>query len=186
MKKFALILILSFFIINTSIYLFPEEIDLVELQKKEKKRRSKLKKAKYKITNENITSVLKKKKKISFVKVDNESTGEEPEKEKKVTKVPKEDPKKKEEYWRRKMMIANANINTCRSNIEKTQSNLNQAQTNFLIADIPLRINQSRVLVEKLSKALADLKTNLVKFEQDKEELYNDARRAGAPPGWLR
>ena len=130
MKKFALLLILSFFIITTSDFIFPKQIDLVELQKKEKKRREKTKKAKYKITNDNLASMIKKKKKISFVKIDNETTGEKLQEEKKAIE---EDPKKKEDYWRRRMRIVTENINTTKNNIKKTQSNLNQAQTNFLV-----------------------------------------------------
>ncbi|MEN8154558.1 MAG: hypothetical protein ABFR75_11110 [Acidobacteriota bacterium] len=183
MKKSALVIVLSFFIFTTADFIFPQKIDLVELQKKEKKRREKIKKAKYKITNDNVTSTIKTKKNLSFIKVDNETTGE---KLKEKKKAAEEDPKKKEEYWRRKMKIINENIDTTKKNIEKTKSNLNQAQTNFLIADIPGKINQARALVDELTKLLEEHKIRLSKFEKDKEALYNEARKAGALPGWLR
>ncbi len=177
MKKIISIFLSLFF----SVLIIGDSLNLVQIQKREKERRKRIGKSKYVLTNSSIIKYALKKNK-SFVKSDKKLN--EPAKEK---KEPIEKSKKRgEEYWRGRLNAINASIEQLKKKIVITQSTLNKASSDYIIASMPSRQNQLREKVNKLSKEIAKLRANLKFQESKKEDFFDEARKNGALPGWLR
>ena len=103
---------LTFFLFAATIFqgvMFSDSVNLVELQKKEAKRRKKTKKSKYILTDSSIVKVSVGGKRVSFLKAEESGENTSP---KKTIKQKKEvvDPKKTKKYWERRLKISNENI----------------------------------------------------------------------------
>ncbi|MEN8155245.1 MAG: hypothetical protein ABFR75_14620 [Acidobacteriota bacterium] len=178
MKK--ILLIILFFIF--SVFLTSDSINLVEIQKKEKKRREGIKKSKYVLTNDKLIQFsLKKGKTYVKTDVDTSTAAETVKSEKKKSNL-----KNTEQYWRSRLNVFDKNIGDLRKRISQAQSALNRESSNFLIASIPSLQQRIRTNIDKLSNQLNDLKENLKKMEEKKELFFREARMEGALPGWLR
>lgn len=178
MKK--IILVIVFFL--CSLFIASDSINLVEVQKKEKKRRKEIAKSKYVLTNDQLIQFSLKKNK-SYVKtdIDTSTTGETEKSGKKKINL-----KSTEQYWRGRLNILNKNIDELKMRIQKTQSSLNRESSNFLIASIPSLQQRIKTNMDNLTSQLNNLKANLKKMEENKELFFREARREGALPGWLR
>jgi len=180
MKKIVLIVFIALFTLSFS--LVSDSLNLVEIQKKEKKRREKLKKSKYVLNNDKIVVFTLKKSK-SFVKADvaADSTVD-----KTVKKKKSPDDKNTEEYWRERLKILDSSLKNLKKGIAQMQSNLNRESSNFLIAGTASLQNQIKINIDTLTKRLEKLKADLQQRELDKEAFLTEARKSGVLPGWLR
>lgn len=187
MKLFASLTFLFFSISIFQGIIFSESLNLVEIQKKEMKRRKKTKKAKYVLTNSSLVHLSVGKRKISFTKSESEEgkiTSEK--KNSKTEKKKTPDPKTTEKYWKRKIRISNEKILKLEEKITKTQLELNKAQTDYLTLSIPSHINDAKTRMDLLSSKLGKFRKQLELANVEKENIYEEARKSNVPPGWLR
>ncbi|HVL70108.1 MAG TPA: hypothetical protein VM364_22805 [Vicinamibacterales bacterium] len=98
----------------------------------------------------------------------------------------KEDPQKDEAWWRARMAQAREDLRRSEMFAEALQTRINSLTNDFASRDDPYqraRIGEDRV------KALAELERVKAEIELHKkkiDEIEEEARRAGVPPGWLR
>lgn len=178
MKRIILVIVFFLF----SVFLSSQSINLVEIQKKEKKRRKEISKSKYVLTNDKLIKFsLKKGKTFVETDLDTSTTGKTEKSKKKKINL-----KSTEKYWRGRLNILNKNIDELRERIQKAQSSLNRESSNFLIASTPSLQQRIRINMDNLTSQLNNLKVNLKKMKEDKELFFREARKEGALPGWLR
>jgi len=178
MKKIIVFFLTGFF----SLLLIPKDVDLVALQKKEKKRRDKAAKSKYVLTNDRIVEFSLKKSK-TFVKAEgviSKSVSDE------KKKKPSPDEKDSEEYWRGRLKNLTGSIESIKKMLSDTQSQLNRESTNFLIAATASLQRQIQNNIIELKNRVEKLKADLKQREADLEAFHREARKAGVLPGWLR
>jgi len=185
MKKLVLsIFILSIFLASHS---FAQDSALVEAAKKEKARRSALEKPVKKFTNKDIED-FKDKHKDEWGK---ESAPPPPEEKKAETKkkpeLPADQDPEKEEYWRAKYAAAAQRLKDAEENANRLQSEINALTQAFYaesdgIAQRPLIEHERTQKIEELQTA----KLELNEAKQAMADLEDEARMAGAPPGWVR
>ena len=180
MKKTALIVFIGLFALSFS--LVSDSLNLVEIQKKEKKRREKLKKSKYILNNDKIIEFSLKKSK-TFVESDVTVTTA----SKSITNTKKKEEEKKDEvYWRGRLKTINDGMEQTKAMIQETQSALNKASSDFLIATTPSLQQELRAKINNMQKQLAELGARLEQKEGARELFFREARRSGALPGLLR
>lgn len=179
---------LTFLLFAATIFqgvIFSDSLNLVELQKKEAKRRKKTKKSKYVLTDSSIVKISTGGKRVSFLKAEesgeNLSLKEDVKKKKDVV-----DPKTTKKYWERRLRISNENIIKLKEQMVKTRLEMNKAQTDYLTLSLPMQINNAKIRVDNLKKKLAELEQKLSLAELEKEKIFEDARKSNVPPGWLR
>ena len=99
---------------------------------------------------------------------------------------PEEDRKAQETAWRQKMQGARDSLQRSQMFAEALQSRINGLTTDFTARDDPA---QRAVIANDRDKALAELdrvKNDITKQTKAIEDLQQEARKAGVPPGWLR
>jgi hypothetical protein len=99
---------------------------------------------------------------------------------------PADSPKKDEAYWRARAAAIRDNLQRARTFQEALQTRINSLSADFTSRDDPA---QRGVVAADRQKALAELervKKEIKDFEKQLSDLEDEARRAGAPPGWLR
>jgi len=99
---------------------------------------------------------------------------------------PNIDPIKTEKYWRAKKELIEKNIREARENIKKTQSELNALQTKYFIVNTALEQTKIKKKMDKTASQLEAYKHGLAQFKKQLEDLPEEARKAGALPGWVR
>lgn len=177
MKKIILVVFIGLF----SFSLTADSLNLVEIQKKEKKRRKKNVKSKYVLNNDKIVEFSLKKSK-TFVEADVAATST-------VTKTSRKslpDEKDTEKYWRGRLNVLNNSIENLKKRISDSQSKLNRESSNFLIASTPSLQQQIKNNIDILTKQITKLKSDLKRRESDREAFFTEARKSGVLPGWLR
>ena len=95
-------------------------------------------------------------------------------------------PSKNEAYWRDRITQARTDVDRTRTYLDALQSRINALTTDFVNRDDPA---QRTVIESDRRKALSEL--NRLESEFDKQvkaidDIQEEARRAGVPPGWLR
>jgi len=155
---------------------------LVEAAKKEKERRAKIE-ANKSFTNKDVEE-WKEKHKDEFG-TETASAETQPAETPKTTASKDKDKAKEEDdhstdeqYWRNKYTAAVARIQAAQQQVDQMQGYVNQWQTlGYNQADAAVRAQQ----LAQLDKA----KEQLEAAKQALEDLQDEARRAGAPPGWV-
>ncbi len=89
-------------------------------------------------------------------------------------------------YWRGKFIKVNKAIEQTSKKIKNIQSELNRLLTEKLNTDDNIVIMQINAEMEKLEKKKKQLEEKLKNLKKEKEKLKDEARRAGALPGWYR
>ncbi len=151
---------------------------LVELSKKEKERRRRIKTTKV-ITNADLgkaprPSVITKRAKSFLPRVSGgESEGE-------------KSPKKKREWWISRKRKLEEKIASLKRKIQELQQKVNSLSTNFLIEQRPIAQQKVKSALEKAKGQLEAAKRELAQAKKALDKLYEEARKAGIPPGWLR
>lgn len=192
MKKFFFTLGLVFvFLASVSL---AQDSPLVEAAKKEKERRAKVKGTKV-FTNQDIQE-FKKKNNIEdeeeVVSTEEEGEPESAGAEKTPKTAAKEKEKEKdlsmnEEYWRGRYQNASARVQQAQEKVNQLQSDINSLNQQFYaegdgVGQRPLIESERGARLTELEAAKAELE----QARQDFTNLEEEARRAGAPPGWVR
>ena len=169
-----------------SFYSFAEDSALVKAAKKEKERRAKTE-AKKTLTNQDIEEI-RKKQPISGI----EST-DAPPPVGEAAETAKQNDKKEvdatqtEEYWRTRKQETDARVKDAQGRLDQIQSEINTLTTAFYsesdgVAQRPLIQAERTERIKELEAAKAELEA----ARAASEGLEDEARRAGALPGWLR
>lgn len=180
--------ILVFFIASTFIpYGFADTVDLIKSKKEEEKRRKKLRKSKYKLSNYNLHKIKVPEKNYGFVQYTGEADILDSEKKPVETgTVEKKDPKKEMKYWRDLKNKLEEQLAELSKKVEEDQLRLNQMVTNYISMNLPLQKND---LKNQIDTFTAEHNKNKLKLESLKNQLNGlpeKARKAGVPPGWVR
>jgi hypothetical protein len=186
MKKVFFFTLLISLLSGLAYFTSGQNIDLVKLKKEEEKRRAKLKKSKYGvITNENINQIKFPDRPYGFAKMEI-TGGPKTENNKKPIKKPPIDKKETKEYWQDLKRKITSGIKKEDKNINNNQLRLNKLMFEFPAEDRVYERKRMQIEMENVRKALERSKRNLASLKNQLDGLYDEARRAGAPPGWLR
>ena len=164
---------------------FAEDSALVKAAKKEKERREKVE-AKKTLTNQDIEEIRKKQLGIETTAVPTgESAGEDTKTEK--TEKKEKDPTQTEEYWRARKEETDQQLQDAQARVQELQSEINSLTTAFYaesdgVAQRPLIESERIERIKELEQAKQDLEN----ARQQSEGLEDEARKAGALPGWVR
>jgi hypothetical protein len=93
---------------------------------------------------------------------------------------------KDETWWRGRMTQARESLRRSEMFLEALQSRINALSADFVARDDPA---QRARIAEDRQKALAELdrvQTDIVEQRKQIEDIEEEARKAGVPPGWLR
>lgn len=97
-----------------------------------------------------------------------------------------QDPRKTEEYWRKRIEAARAEIQRNELFLDALQTRINALSMDFVNRDDPA---QRAVIANDRDKALAEMtrvKDSLAALKKQVDDIEEEARQAGVPPGWLR
>jgi hypothetical protein len=93
---------------------------------------------------------------------------------------------KDEAYWRARLKTAQDGLARAETFADALQSRINGLTTDFVNRDDPY---QRAKVGEDRQKALAELekvKAEILNFRKQLDDIQEEARKAGVPPGWLR
>ena len=182
MAKYFILFVL-FFAVSISL---TAKDDLVKLQKKEEKRRKKIKSSVIKITNENVIKLSKNsKKKISRLS-NNNSYFTLSNMSKNINKSQSEGENKNKEYWKNEKISIENSIRFYEEKVKSLTNKLNKLSSDYLTVDFPPSQRQIKLDMDKTRQALSKSKLQVPFFKKKLEDLYDRARRESVPPGWLR
>lgn len=167
---------------------FAEDSELVKAAKKEKERRAKVE-AKKTLTNQDIEEIRKKQPISGIETSEGEGAADETADAGDKTGEKKEavDPTQTEEYWRARKQETDSRVKDAQARVDQIQSEINSLTQAFYaesdgVAQRPL-IETERI--ERI-KELEAAKKELEEARAASEGLEDEARRAGALPGWIR
>jgi DNA repair exonuclease SbcCD ATPase subunit len=181
MKKLFLLIGVLIAFVSISI---AADSELVKAAKKEKERRSKVE-AKKTLTNQDIEEIRKKQLGIETAAAPEDEPTDDTKEDKKEKK--EVDPTQSEEYWRARKQETDQRVNEAQSKVQQLQDEINNLTTAFYaesdgVAQRPL-IESERI--ERL-KELEQAKQELENARSESTGLEDEARKAGALPGWIR
>jgi hypothetical protein len=186
MKKLFLLMGVLFAFVTAS---YAEDSALVKAAKKEKERRKKTE-AKKTLTNQDIDEIRKKQPSSGIETAgaeDETDATDESTADSTKTKKQEVDPAQTEEYWRARKQEVDTRVQDAQTRVEQLQTEINSLTAAFYaegdgVAQRPL-IETERI--ERI-KELEAAKEALQNARTESEGLEDEARRAGALPGWLR
>jgi hypothetical protein len=91
-----------------------------------------------------------------------------------------------EKWWNTRITAARQAVDHDQSTIDALQSQINGLTTDWINRDDPAQKSQ---LEQRRNKAIDDLNRMKTQIDVDKksvDDIMDEARRAGVPPGWLR
>jgi hypothetical protein len=165
-------------------------------EKKEEEKNKKEKKIKRVWTDEDLKEIRKERVNITEVSPDPVEDKKKKKEKKKDLNPPdlvrdkaegeKYDPKKTEKYWRERKKALVTRIQKHEEEIKNMQTKLFQLQGQLNVTDIyseRVRLDQE---IRDTYKKLENYKKGLERLKKELEDLPDEARKAGALPGWLR
>ena len=166
--------------------LLGNSVDLMALKKQEDERRKKIAKSKLAVNDNNVNSISAGGKKYGFVQMESdeplaeETAGPTPEKDNSgdVTKQP--------DFWKKQQSDLEERIAKLKEDIDREQAELNKLWSDFYIKNIPAEQDAIRVQISQITNQIEQKKLFLSQSENQLEDLFERARKAGVPPGWLR
>jgi hypothetical protein len=186
MKFSAWVLLACFFLSGFSPIFGKGAIDLVALKKQEEERRKKIAKSKQAITDSNVNAISSGGKSYGFVQMESE----EPPAEENISTVANSenpiDEKKQPDFWKKQQIDLETRIAQLKEEINVGQSELNKSWSDFYVKNIAAEQNAIKVQISQITNQIEQKKLSLSQAEMQLEELYENARKAGVPPGWLR
>jgi hypothetical protein len=186
MKFSVWVLLACFFLSGVSPIFAKGAIDLVALKKQEEERRKKIAKSKQAITDANVNTISSGGKSYGFVQIESEG----PPAEENISAVSysenQNDEKKQPDFWKKQQTDLETRIAQLKENIASEQSELNKLWSDFYIKNIPAEQNAIKVQISQLTNQIEQNKLFLSQSETQLADLYEKARKAGIPPGWLR
>jgi len=187
-KLFFFLGILFVFTVASS---FAADSDLVKLAKQEKERRAKTQ-AKKTLTNQDIEEI-RKKQPLTGIEQTSSEDQTQPAEGTTNTTTAKQGTKEKqndtntEEYWRGRKQEVDQQLKDAQSKVEQLQNEINQLQTAFYAESDG--VGQRPVIKQEWDerlKALEQAKQDLQSAQSQSDGLEDEARKAGALPGWVR
>jgi hypothetical protein len=183
MKKLFLLIGVLIAFVSISI---AADSELVKAAKKEKERRAKVE-AKKTLTNQDIEEIKTKQLGIESAAAPGAEPAEDIIEDKDKKDKKEVDPTQSEEYWRTRKQETDQRLEEAQSKVQELQNEINNLTTAFYaesdgVAQRPL-IESERI--ERL-KELEQAKQDLENARAESEGLEDEARKAGALPGWLR
>lgn len=164
-------------------------IDLVALKKQEEERRKKISKSKQLITDANVAKFSGGSRPYGFVQMESDApppaTGETAPTSVANASAPKEE-ERQADYWKRQQVQLQERIAELKQNIQDEQLELNKLWSDFYVKNIPAEQNAIKLQIAQVTNQLEQKKLFLRQAETQLEELSENARKAGVPPGWLR
>ncbi len=184
MIKYLFILsVVLFFAVGTNL---TAKDDLVKLQKKEEKRRKKIKKSVIKITNENIIKLSKNSSKKVVKLSGSNITSSIIQPSQKNSDNQESNKNKDQEYWRSEKINLENSIKFYEEKVSTLTSRLNKLITDNLNTDyIPAKI-QIKADIKKTRIELSKSKQQVPHLKNKLEQFLEEAKRSSIPPGWLR
>ena len=165
-------------------------------EEKNKKEEKKEKKVKRVWTDKDLIEIRKKRVNITEVPPEPDEKDKKKKEKTKIANPPdlvidkskgeKPDPKKTEKYWRGRKKALVDKINSNEQALKDMQAKLFQLQNQLNGTDI--YSERARLIneIEETKKNLQNYKMGLERMKRELEDLYDEARRAGALPGWMR
>jgi hypothetical protein len=95
-------------------------------------------------------------------------------------------PKKDQAYWAGRMKAAQLQLQRDKDFADALQTKINAQTTDFVNRDDPVQKMQIAKDRDKSIAELDRLKKSVVDDQKAIDDLQEEARRAGVPPGWLR
>jgi chromosome segregation ATPase len=190
MRLTLVFLVLSFLGSGVSPLFTKGTIDLVAMKKEEEARRKKLAKSKLAVNDTNVNSVSAGGKKYGFVQMETEEGALPQEGEALTSAGPKGktegDETKRPDFWRRQQSDLEERIATLKAEIESAQLELNKLWSDFYLKNVAAEQQAIRDQISQKTNEMEQKKLFLSESEAQLEQLYEKARKAGIPPGWLR
>jgi hypothetical protein len=178
-----------------------EEEKKEEEKKEEKKKKEEEKKVKRVWTDEDLKEIKKERVNITEVSPDPDEDKKKKKEKKKDLNPPdlvrdkregeKYEPKKTEKYWRERKKALVTRIQKNKEEIERLERRIPELRSMLEGTHInsPDRHSDRVKLINELEdskKKLQNYKLGLARMQKELEDLYDEARKAGALPGWLR
>jgi len=186
MKGIAAGLVVILFFTLSGSHLYGDKIDLVKLQKSEKKRRKsdQKKKSKLIITNDNINKLKFKNPRYTIIQMVAETDGPPSKTTPQMEKAP--DRRRTKEYWQHEKIKLSTKIAELKKKINDDQLKLNLVQSEHFRMDLPLQKAKLKTKIDLLTESLTLDKNRIKYLKVQLDALHEKARKAGVPPGWLR
>jgi len=191
--KLAAWVLLAGFVLTGALPIFSKgPVDLVALKKQEEERRKKISKSKQTINDSNVNSITIVGKSYGFVQMESEAPAAEVAVAETAgasptgDRVPEAPENKQPDYWKRQKVELETRISELKEGINGQQGELNKLWSAFYLKNIPAEQAAIKVQISDLTNQLEQKKLFLSQAEAELEELYEKARKAGVPPGWLR
>jgi len=189
MRIILLFLVMAFLGSAVSPLLGKGTIDLMALKKEEEARRKKLAKSKLAVNDSNVNSISAGGKQYGFVQM--ESEGAPPEED--AAQAPTQpkgkaegDETKQPDFWKKQLGDLEERITTLKAEIESAQLELNKLWADFYVKNVAAEQQAIRDQISQKTNEMEQKKLFLSESEAQLEQLYEKARKAGIPPGWLR
>ena len=96
------------------------------------------------------------------------------------------DPKKTEEYWRGRWSKLQANIKNSEKKLKEMKEKLLQLQLEHPGIDLINERKQREDEMARLTQSIQSYERGLETLKKNLEDLEDEARKEGVPPGWLR
>jgi hypothetical protein len=167
--------------------LFIRGIDLMAMKKQEDERRKKLAKSKVTVTDTNVNSISVGNKKYGFVQMESDVAAKEGEDAAQPGAAKKNDVTQQPDFWKKQQTDLEARIAKLKSEIELGQTDLNKLWSDFYIKQSMAAEQEAiRVQISQLTTQIEQKKLFLDQSQAQLDDLFERARKAGVPPGWLR
>ena len=96
------------------------------------------------------------------------------------------DETKTEPYWRQRMKDARDGLARSQTFAEALQSRINALSTDFVNRDDPAQRSQIEMDRQKAVAELERVRKEITQYQKSLDDIQEEARKAGIPPGWLR
>jgi type IV secretory pathway VirB10-like protein len=103
-----------------------------------------------------------------------------------TAKPDEEKDEKDENWWRARMTNVRTELQRSEMALEAFQSRVNALSTDFAARDDPYQRAQIAIERQKTLNELERVKSDIVRLKQQMDDIEEEARLAGVPPGWLR
>jgi uncharacterized small protein (DUF1192 family) len=186
--KFASLALLVCFLFAGASPLFINGIDLMAMKKQEDERRKKLAKSKITVTDANVNSISAGNKKYGFVQMESDtpSPGAGEEKAAFPGASEKNDQTQQPDFWKKQQTDLEVRIAKLQGEIERGQFELNKLWSDFYIKNVASEQEAIRTQIAQLTNEIEQKKLFLSESQTQLQDLFEKARKAGVPPGWLR
>lgn len=171
MRRFVIFAVLAGVLFSQS--------SLVELSRKEKERRKKIKQTRV-ITNEDL------KKGAGVINVIGTSSSVVSTKPPQETSAEGKSKKREKAWWAEQSKTLKERIKKLENKIKELELKVNSLSTQFLIEQRPFEHARVKSELERAKGELIRARNELKAAEKELEALYDKARKEGIPPGWVR